>query len=557
MDKNTKYTQLLNGQIHSLKKENQYLEFKSNYQNADKLGRYISALSNGACLNHQDFGYLYFGIEDETLEVTGTSFDISKQKAKGNEALELYLRGMISPKINFTIEEFNYGNDNRFRIVVFKIPAAANEPTCYMGKPWLRVGSHTTEMTPYTEWMRAVYNTNIDWTAQIVEGAGLEDLDEDAVRLAREGYGQRFPDYAEILRTWDDTVFLDKAGLTQDGQITRAAMLLVGKPEKAYKLHHIAQMDWKCFQDGETFSQLFTIPFVRTTSELMLKIRNYRFKIYPHNSLIPAEIWKYDTRSILEGLHNCIAHQDYTRNERIVVTEEKDRLTFENAGNFYDGNYEQYVLGTKTPKRYRNPFLMKAMVNVKMIDSQGYGIHNLYVRQKERYLPMPDYDGTDDLHVTMHLPGSVIDENYSLILMENNDINLTETILLDQIQKGNIPNEEAVTMLRKKKLVEGRRPHLFVAKKVAQKINQKVEYSRHKGLDSKSCESLLINSLRDHGQLTRQEIDKLLWQVLSDQLNEKQKKAKIGNLLSKLRMSGAISNSTSGNNSVWRLSDDE
>lgn len=557
MDKNTKYTQLLNGQIHSLKKENQYLEFKSNYQNADKLGRYISALSNGACLNHQDFGYLYFGIEDETLEVTGTSFDISKQKAKGNEALELYLRGMISPKINFTIEEFNYGNDNRFRIVVFKIPAAANEPTCYMGKPWIRVGSHTTEMTPYTEWMRAVYNTNIDWTAQIVEGAGLEDLDEDAVRLAREGYGQRFPDYAEILRTWDDTVFLDKAGLTQDGQITRAAMLLVGKPEKAYKLHHIAQMDWKCFQDGETFSQLFTIPFVRTTSELMLKIRNYRFKIYPHNSLIPAEIWKYDTRSILEGLHNCIAHQDYTRNERIVVTEEKDRLTFENAGNFYDGNYEQYVLGTKTPKRYRNPFLMKAMVNVKMIDSQGYGIHNLYVRQKERYLPMPDYDGTDDLHVTMHLPGSVIDENYSLILMENNDLNLTETILLDQIQKGNIPNEEAVTMLRKKKLVEGRRPHLFVAKKVAQKINQKVEYSRHKGLDSKSCESLLINSLRDHGQLTRQEIDKLLWQVLSDQLNEKQKKAKIGNLLSKLRMSGAISNSTSGNNSVWRLSDDE
>ncbi len=556
MDKNTKYTQLLNGQIHSLKKENQYLEFKSNYQNADKLGRYISALSNGACLNHQDFGYLYFGIEDETLEVTGTSFDISKQKAKGNEALELYLRGMISPKINFTIEEFNYGNDNRFRIVVFKIPAAANEPTCYMGKPWIRVGSHTTEMTTYTEWMRAVYNTNIDWTAQIVEGAGLEDLDEDAVRLAREGYGQRFPDYAEILRTWDDTVFLDKAGLTQDGQITRAAMLLVGKPEKAYKLHHIAQMDWKCFQDGETFSQLFTIPFVRTTSELMLKIRNYRFKIYPHNSLIPAEIWKYDTRSILEGLHNCIAHQDYTRNERIVVTEEKDRLTFENAGNFYDGNYEQYVLGTKTPKRYRNPFLMKAMVNVKMIDSQGYGIHNLYVRQKERYLPMPDYDGTDDLHVTMHLPGSVIDENYSLILMENNDLNLTETILLDQIQKGKIPNEEAVMMLRKKKLVEGRRPHLFVAKKVAQKINQKVEYSRHKGLDSKSCESLLINSLRDHGQLTRQEIDKLLWQVLSDQLNEKQKKAKIGNLLSKLRMSGAISNSTSGNNSVWRLSDE-
>ena len=76
---------------------------------------------------------------------------------------------------------------------------------------------------------------------------------------------------------------------------------------------------------------------------------------------------------------------------------------------------------------------MKAMVNLKMIDSQGYGIHNLYVRQKERYLPMPDYDGTDDTHVTMHLPGAVIDENYSLILMENHDISLTEAVLLDQV----------------------------------------------------------------------------------------------------------------------------
>lgn len=47
---------------------------------------------------------------------------------------------------------------------------------------------------------------------------------------------------------------------------------------------------------------------------------------------------------------------------------------------FFDGDYNQYVLGEKTPKRYRNPALMKAMVNVKMIDSQGYGIHNLFLR---------------------------------------------------------------------------------------------------------------------------------------------------------------------------------
>ena len=35
MDKNQKYTKLLKGQISILQKENRYVEFKSNYQEAD------------------------------------------------------------------------------------------------------------------------------------------------------------------------------------------------------------------------------------------------------------------------------------------------------------------------------------------------------------------------------------------------------------------------------------------------------------------------------------------------------------------------------------------
>ena len=551
MDKNIRYTRLLKQQIETIKKENRFLEFKSNYQEAVKLGRYISALSNGACLDRQDFAYLYFGVDDETLDIKGTSFDVSKVKAQGNQSLEIYLRQYIFPKINFDIDEFMF--EDKQRVVIFKIPAAVGEPTTFMNKPYVRMDSHVTELTPYTHLMRDIYTSKVDWTAQIIEDATIEDLDTDAVRLAREGYKLRFPDYAEEMHLWSDEVFLDKANLTQDGQITRAAMLLVGKKEKAYKIKHIAQMVWKCFQDGETFGDTFTIPFIKSTSELLGCIRNYRFKIYPHNSLIPAEVWKYDTRSILEGLHNCIAHQDYVLDERIIVTEDKDKLTFENAGGFFEGDFEQYVNGTKTPKKYRNPFLMKAMVNVKMIDSQGYGIHNMFVRQKERYLPMPDYDGSSDDHVVMHMPGTVIDENYSLMLMSNNDISLTETVLLDQLQKGKMINDAAIDMLKKKRLVEGRRPNIYIAKSIAQSTDQKVEYSRHKGLNAKSCEAVLLESLRDHGKLTRQEIDKLLWEVLSDQLDEKQKKIKIGNLLTKLKKGGLINNITRGNLSEWSL----
>ena len=546
-----KYTLLLKEQISSIKKENRYLEFKSNYQDAQKLGKYISALSNGACLDRQDFAYLYFGINDETLDAEGTTFDPLRTKAIGNQDLELYLRQYISPKINFSIDTFLY--ENKTRMVVFKIPAAVNEPTCFMGKSYIRVDSHITELSPYVEWTRTIYNSKIDWTAEIIEEATINDLDPDAIDLARKGFKQRYPDLAKDVDMWSDTTFLDKAKLTQDGKITRAALLLVGREEKAYLLNHISQLVWKCFQEGEIFGDIYTIPYIKTTSKLLNRIRNYRFKIYPSNSLVPAEVWKYDTESILEGLHNCIAHQDYVLGERIVVTEDKDKLTFENAGGFYEGNYEQYILGEKTPKSYRNPFLVKAMVNIKMIDTQGYGIHKLFMKQKERYLPMPDYEGTTDSRVIMHLPGNVIDENYSLLLLSNHEVTLTDTILLDTIQKGKSISDEAMTMLRTKKLIEGRKPHVYVAKSLAQTTGTKVEYTKHKGLENKKCEALLLNSLKDHGSLTKQEIVHLLWDVLSDQLSDSQKENKVDNLLRKLKNAGKINNKTRGNISTWSL----
>lgn len=345
MDVNQKYTSQLNEQIAKIGKECRYLEFKSNYQEVDKLGRYISALSNGACLDHQDFAYLYFGVDDETLEIKGTTFDCAKVKAVGNEALELYLRRMVVPKVNFSIIEFMY--EGKQRVVLFKIPAAVNEPTTYKQKPYIRVDSHVTDLTPYVDWMRQIYTSQIDWSAQIVEDATLEDLDPEAIMIARKGFKERFPQFSADVDNWADSVFLDRANLTQDGMITRTALLLVGKREKAHKLGHIAQIVWKCYQDKETFGDIFTIPFIKATTDVLGCIRNYRFKIYPHNSMIPAEVLKYDTRSILEGMHNCILHQDYVCNERILVIEDTDKLTFENAGGFYEGDYEEYITGQK------------------------------------------------------------------------------------------------------------------------------------------------------------------------------------------------------------------
>ena len=80
------------------------------------------------------------------------------------------------------------------------------------------------------------------------------------------------------------------------------------------------------------------------------------------------------------------------------------------------------------------------------------------------------------------MPGSIIDENYSLMLLANQNLSLTDTVLLDQVQKGENISQDAVLMLRKRKLIEGRLLHIYVSKDIAQATDQKVEYSKHKGL---------------------------------------------------------------------------
>ena len=530
--------------------EDEVVEFKKaeNSFSFDELGKYFSALSNEANLRDKDFAWLVFGVHDKTREILGTSYkngmkslqklkyDLSQHTTDGNTFRDIY---------ELKVE----GK----RVLMFQIPAAPRGiPMAWQGHFYARRGESLValDMSKYEEIRRQTVNE--DWTAEVVVDATLDDLDKEAIAKAREGYKQRYPTLAKECDVWEDKMFLDKAGLTIDGKVTRTTLLLVGKETSAHKLHHIAQIVWKCFQDGQVFGDIYTIPFVLTTTKLLGRIRNYRFKIYPKDSLIPAEVWKYDTESILEGMHNSIAHQKYEKNARIIVTENMDSLKFQNDGNFYEGDYKEYITGEKTPKSYRNPALVKAMVNIRMIDTQEYGIHKMYQSQKDRYLPMPDYDLSTADEVILNLPGTIIDENYSLMLLANQDMSLMDAVLLDQVQKGKPISDNAIKKLRKEGLIEGRKPHLYVSKQIAKATNTQVEYTLKKGFNDAECQEWIIKALKDHKVLSRKQINELLWNKLPVDFTEEQKIGKIGNLLTKLRKKGII---YTDEKRLWHLSE--
>jgi ATP-dependent DNA helicase RecG len=262
---------------------------------------------------------------------------------------------------------------------------------------------------------------------------------------------------------------------------------------------------------------------------------------------------KYDTRSILEALNNCIAHQDYGSNSRILVTEQIDKLTFSNAGNFYEGKPDDYSFGDKTPEKYRNQWLATAMVNLGMIDRLGFGIHSLCVSQMKRFFPMPDYDLSQQNKVVLKIYGQSIDENYSKTLIQHGDLSLQEVILLDRVQKNLEITDLAANELRKNKLIEGRKPNYFVGAKIAQTTGQKAEYSKHKGMNKQYYLDFILQAISQHGSMSRKDIDSLLWNKLPEIINDKQKKYMVTNLISELRINDKIINIGTYKNPEWIL----
>jgi len=79
----------------------------------------------------------------------------------------------------------------------------------------------------------------LDWTGQTLEDASVDDLSPKALAVAREAFTQR--NSARIPRKeiegWDDDQVLTHVGLETKHGLTRAAILLLGKPESAYILN--------------------------------------------------------------------------------------------------------------------------------------------------------------------------------------------------------------------------------------------------------------------------------------------------------------------------------
>lgn len=532
--------------------ENEVVEFKEAKNGYDftKLGKYFSALCNEANLKHQARAWLVFGVND-ARQVVGSQF---RAQRRDLDSLKAEIANKTTNRITFVeIHEVQHALG---RIVLFEIPAAPKGlPVAFEGHYH---GRDSAELSPLNleeiERIRA-QATHEDWSAVVMSQASLTDLDANALAVARLNFNSKFPEKSAEMAAWDDMTFLNKAKLTIKGKLTRTTLLLLGKDESEHFLQPAdPKVRWllKDLHGNDRDYALFGMPLLLAVDKVYAKIRNLKYRYIPEGTLFPDEKDQYEPYAIREALNNCIAHQDYEMAGRINVIETDESLTFTNLGSFVPGDVERVVREDAPEEHYRNRFLATAMFNLKMVDTAGGGIRKMFMYQKERFFPLPEYDTTSN-RVRLTLTSKVLDMDYARLLAKNKALNLAEIMALDKVQKKLALSDDEEKALKAKSLIDGRKPNFYIAKSLAQLAGQKAKYSKNKAFDKQYYLDLICKSIAEHRSLTRKDIDELLWKKLPDWMDDVQKKIKVNNLISEARRSGKITNVGSLGKPQWVL----
>ena len=501
----------------------------------DDVISYVSAIAN------MEGGFLVIGVHDKTLEIVGTdTYNYDRQKA----ILRLTDRCANLSSEGLDIMEY-ITSDTQKKVWVIRIPKhQPKRPVYAHDKAWQRIEDSLVELTP--ERLNAILDeplfTGSDWSAEIVPNATINDLDEVAIAKARVMFKKvhsRIP--AEEVNAWSVPEFLCNAGVMIDGGITRAAIILLGKPVSVFKLRPaVVRVTWSLRDEKQDVVDYehFTAPFILTVDQILAKVRNLTMREMPGGTLFPDVMQQYDDYSMREILHNCIAHQDYTLQERINLVENPGFLYYANGGSFIPGTV-QNALATHGPQRhYRNECLCNAMVNFNMIDIVGRGIRKIFNQQWERRFPMPDYEiDAAKKEVAVRLYGNAINEKYTKLLKENKELSFEDCLLLDAVQKGHQLNEVDAQNLLSRGLIEVQDDQYYISLDVARKTKQVPEYTKSKGLEKQKLIQMILQYLKNAGEegSKRDGIYEYLKDVLPSNKTEEQRLRALGDLLKAMK----------------------
>ena len=368
------YIKLLND-LRKRKFESTWFEFKENLINADKIGEYISALSNSAKVIGSDYAYFFWGVSDFAHKIVGTSFDYNMDV--NNEPLEHYLLRNLYPNLSFKFDEFVVDNK---RIVILIIPASINVPTSYKQKRYIRIGSSVESLLRYPEREAEL------WASLNHKSDSIETIVSQYQDLT---FNSLIKYYSTKGVTLKDDTFKENLGLlTNDGKYNLLAQLLSDNSHINIRVAIFA---------GRTKSDpLFSVKEFGMMNLLFSldKILDYgdTFNIPQaderHRIVTRKEVRLFDVESYREAIINAFVHNNWKEQNAPMFTFYSDRIEILSNGALSPKlSIEDFYKGKSEPK---NKKLSDIFLQLHISERIGRGVPTILNNYGEKAFKFAD-----------------------------------------------------------------------------------------------------------------------------------------------------------------------
>ena len=406
---------------------------------------YVIALCN------EGGGRLVIGMHDNyPHRVTGTR---QSQDAIGQLESDIYRDTTIRPEIYELYDE-----ENR-RVLVIEVPSRPiGKVFKFEDVPLMRVGE---ELKPMSDamYLKILQESEPDFSEKICEGLTLEDLDEEAIRVMKQGYAQGW-NKPEFVSTPTLQVLRDFALMNKDGQLTNAALILLGKSEVIrkhlycnrvtveYRLYHsmIEYTARQEFQEPLVLMVDSVWNYINQPASNPLQHYNDGFRI--------GDIPAFNREVVREAILNACCHRVMFIQSDVVVKQYPDQLVITNAGGFPVGVDVDNILTVNSMPRCK--LITEVLQKAGFIEKSGQGVDKMFYHCLMDGKLLPDYSLTDDWQVCLRLPGEIKYPAFMLYARElqnarpaNNKLNVFDLLALFRASQGDSQRHTDEVTLRK------------------------------------------------------------------------------------------------------------
>lgn len=469
-----------------------------------------------AFANHKG-GTVYFGVEDQPIEVTGCSRDYDSQRI---------IEGIYDktrPSLFTEIYDFEYEGK---LVIAISVKADGKTYTTTDGRCLKRLGRNSKPL--YPDELSNVYssNQNPDFSGRIINESTLDDVNKLEVYSLKEKLKVR--DSRSTLPDLEDNDFLRDLQLTKyDGDVERltvAGLLFVGKEKSIQRLLPQAEVIYLHYSADnleEYDARLdMKLPLINVIDKLTERIRAYSKIENIQVGLFRLEVEDFPEKVFQEALLNALSHRDYQSNAAVYVKQYPDRIVIENPGGFLDGITENNII--THPSVPRNKLIAETLQNLKYVQRTGQGVDIIFKEMISMGKPYPKYKSFNDA-VSLTIFSAIDHTEFIKFITEVQEKNsrimpLAEMMILRDlmdnrkeplsllactIQKSLDETKRSCNELINDGLIEIVGKEYMLTAKVYEALKSDVEYTRDKTIQYIKAKNMILEYLQSNKSNSR------------------------------------------------------